>query len=131
MRRIIISFLLGTLSFAWLFAWNVGAAQAVDVPCYCRYTDPNRLPTAQAKLFCTNEVYAVGKVEQGDAAACIGKCSAAGAAFVSVTAGDPTGFGETYNMILDEKDQCVFEQGDFTNLQGWTSSYKDCREPLN
>lgn len=131
MRRLIASFLLGTMSFAWLFAWNVGVAQAVSVPCYCRYTDPNRLFGEKAKLYCMNEVYVGGKVEQGDAAACLGMCAAQNAAFVSVAAGDPAGFGETYNMIKDEKDQCVYFPGNFSEIDGWNSTYADCHEPLN
>jgi len=129
MRRQIASFLLGTLSFAWLFVWNVGTVYADVVPCYCRYTDANRLSSTLSKQNCLNEVYMGGK--QGTLEDCFAMCAGQGAGPIGLSAVDPEGWGEPYNMVTAEKDHCVFFSGDFPEITGWNSSYLSCQLPLN
>jgi|GEM_PF-4471339 len=129
MRRLLATFLLGTLSFAWLFVWGAGEARAAVVPCYCRYTDPNKLGSTLSKQLCMNEVYMGGK--QDSISACASMCASQNAALIGISSVDPAGYGEPYNMVKAEKDQCVFFSGDFSEIAGWNSGYLSCQIPLN
>ena len=138
MRRLIAVFLFAAVSFVALSS-GVADVQAA-VPCYCKYSSNGPASAnADERRFCPAEVGIYGLVDGFDEITECGQvCIANGMVFAGISKLDDSQYGKDGNMAKDEQDFCVFSHFDSdhlpsgqTPIDGWTSAYTDCKQPLS